>query len=93
MDAASYVSQGFLRYSIHSTFYHSLLIQPYRSVLESDGTNVSVAEPVLQCVQIKPLGGAQGAPERYRVVFSDMQNFVQTMLATRKVSGQETRLR
>ncbi|KAI5926981.1 replication factor-A protein [Camillea tinctor] len=42
--------------------------------------------PVLQCLQIKPLaaqqtpGGAQ--PERYRVVLSDVQNYVQCMLAT-----------
>ncbi|EFX03800.1 replication protein a DNA-binding subunit [Grosmannia clavigera kw1407] len=44
--------------------------------------------PVLQCLQIKPLGpppnGAAGAAgsERYRVVLSDVDNFVQTMLAT-----------
>ncbi|KAI1639580.1 replication factor-A protein [Biscogniauxia mediterranea] len=42
--------------------------------------------PVLQCLQIKPLaaqqtpGGAQ--PERYRVVLSDVRNYVQCMLAT-----------
>ncbi|KAI1344757.1 replication factor-A protein [Xylariaceae sp. FL0016] len=42
--------------------------------------------PVLQCLQIKPLaaqqtpGGAQ--PERYRVVLSDIHNYVQCMLAT-----------
>lgn len=40
--------------------------------------------PVLQCLQIKTLeskGGA-GGPERYRVVFSDIRNYVQCMLAT-----------
>ncbi|KAI1332899.1 replication factor-A protein [Xylariaceae sp. FL0255] len=38
--------------------------------------------PVLQCLQIKPLapGGAQA--ERYRVVLSDIRNYVQCMLAT-----------
>ncbi|MCJ1477888.1 Replication factor A protein 1 [Lambiella insularis] len=36
------------------------------------------ARPVLQCVQIKPL---QGSVERYRVVFNDISNFVQSMLA------------
>ncbi|KAL8901297.1 MAG: hypothetical protein Q9207_005270 [Kuettlingeria erythrocarpa] len=46
-----------------------------------DGTN-TVAHPVLQCVQVKPLAGAQGGPERFRVVFSDILNFVQSMLAT-----------
>jgi replication factor A1 len=39
--------------------------------------------PVCQCVQIKPLG-SQGAgnSERFRIVLSDIQNFVQSMLAT-----------
>ena len=51
-------------------------------MFEKDGT--PNAQPVLQCVQIKPLVGQQGATERYRVVFSDIRNFVQSMLATRK---------
>ncbi|KAI3333186.1 replication factor-A protein [Ustulina deusta] len=43
--------------------------------------------PVLQCLQIKPLAAQQapGAPaqqERYRVVLSDVRNYVQCMLAT-----------
>ncbi|KAI0479742.1 replication factor-A protein [Xylaria cf. heliscus] len=43
--------------------------------------------PVLQCLQIKPLAAqpAPGAPaqqERYRVVLSDIRNYVQCMLAT-----------
>ncbi|MCJ1267546.1 Replication factor A protein 1 [Lobaria immixta] len=42
----------------------------------------AVAEPVLQCVQIKPLAGQQGAAERFRIVLSDIDNFVQCMLAT-----------
>lgn len=46
--------------------------------------NTAVSQPVLQCVQVKPLLGQQGAPERFRVVFSDINNFVQSMLATRK---------
>lgn len=33
-------------------------------------------------MQVKPLVGQQGAPERFRVVFSDINNFVQSMLAT-----------
>ena len=41
--------------------------------------------PICQCVQIKPLGSqGEGSSERYRVVLSDIQNFVQSMLATRK---------
>ncbi|KAI0445335.1 replication factor-A protein [Xylaria telfairii] len=43
--------------------------------------------PILQCLQIKPLAAQQapGAPaqqERYRVVLSDIRNYVQCMLAT-----------
>ncbi|KAI0851242.1 replication factor-a protein [Daldinia vernicosa] len=41
--------------------------------------------PVLQCLQIKPLApqqGPSGQPERYRVVLSDIRNYVQCMLAT-----------
>ena len=41
--------------------------------------------PIFQCLQVKPLGnqqpGAAGG-ERYRVVLSDMDHYVQTMLAT-----------
>ncbi|KAL6714738.1 Replication factor A protein 1 [Lecanora helva] len=44
--------------------------------------NSAVSQPVLQCVQVKPLTGQPGAPERFRVVFSDISNFVQSMLAT-----------
>ncbi|TVY49573.1 Replication factor A protein [Lachnellula occidentalis] len=41
--------------------------------------------PICQVVQIKTLGSqAEGTPERYRLVLSDVQNFVQSMLATRK---------
>lgn len=42
--------------------------------------------PICQCVQIKQLGNAsagEGGAERYRVVLSDVKNFVQSMLATR----------
>jgi replication factor A1 len=42
-----------------------------------------VEHPIVQCVQIKPMAAQQGgAQERWRVVFSDGQNYVQTMLAT-----------
>ena len=51
-----------------------------------DDPNAAVAQPILQCVQVKPLAGQAGAPERFRVVFSDINNFVQSMLATRKSS-------
>lgn len=41
--------------------------------------------PVCQVVQVKPMGaGVDGQAERFRLVVSDIQNFVQCMLATRK---------
>lgn len=41
--------------------------------------------PVCQCVQIKSFASNPGgAPERFRIVLSDVNNFVQSMLATRK---------
>lgn len=40
--------------------------------------------PVCQCVQIKTLASSgEGTAERYRLVLSDADNFVQSMLATR----------
>ncbi|CAK37984.1 replication factor A protein 1 [Aspergillus awamori] len=47
-----------------------------------DDTKPQTREPVVQCVQIKPLPAQQSHPERYRAVFSDISNYVQTMLAT-----------
>ncbi|KXJ91043.1 replication factor-a protein 1 [Microdochium bolleyi] len=40
--------------------------------------------PVLQCLQVKalPAQGPGAQPERYRVVLSDIRNYVQCMLAT-----------
>jgi replication factor A1 len=48
---------------------------------------VPVAEPILQCVQIKPMQAKTGdtMSERYRVIFNDTENFIQSMLATRRL--------
>ncbi|KAL0255004.1 Replication factor A protein 1 [Diplodia seriata] len=40
----------------------------------------AVGQPVLQCVQIKHMDNKAGE-ERYRIVLSDMNNFIQSMLA------------
>lgn len=41
--------------------------------------------PICQCVQIKSLTTTtEGQPERYRLVLSDIDHYVQSMLATRK---------
>lgn len=47
-----------------------------------DDAKTPVHEPVVQCVQVKPLPPQPGHQERYRAVFSDISNYVQTMLAT-----------
>jgi replication factor A1 len=40
-----------------------------------------IQQPLVQCVQIKPIAPQPDTPERFRVVYSDIQNYVQTMLA------------
>jgi replication factor A1 len=47
-----------------------------------DGGAGQVQQPVVQCVQIKPIASNPGGAERYRVIFSDSKNYIQTMLAT-----------
>lgn len=54
---------------------------------DAAGANARFPVPVLQCLQIKPLSAppaaGNGAPgTRYRLVLSDIQNYVQCMLAT-----------
>jgi hypothetical protein len=55
----------------------------YRSIFEPSGCFVE--QPVLQCVQIKtmePKAGDANPVQRFRVVLSDIRNFIQTMIAT-----------
>lgn len=47
-----------------------------------DESRTTEAEPIVQCVQIKPLAPQPNGQERYRAVFSDISNYVQTMIAT-----------
>ena len=68
----------------HSSMRHILTFLFSAIFNSSADPNTAVSQPILQCVQVKPLMGQQGAPERFRVVFSDINNFVQSMLATRK---------
>ncbi|KAF2134639.1 replication protein-like protein A 70 kDa DNA-binding subunit [Dothidotthia symphoricarpi CBS 119687] len=54
-----------------------------RSIFEPSGCFVE--HPVLQCVQIKPMepkAGEANPMQRFRVVLSDIRNFIQTMIAT-----------
>jgi replication factor A1 len=52
-----------------------------------DESRTAESQPVVQCVQIKPLAPQPNGTERYRAVFSDISNYVQTMLATRESLG------
>lgn len=59
------------------------LLTTIRSIFEPSGCFVE--HPVLQCVQIKtmePKFGDANAVQRFRVVLSDIRNFIQTMIAT-----------
>lgn len=38
--------------------------------------------PIMQCLQVKQMAPSAQAGDRYRLVMSDGQNYVQTMLAT-----------
>lgn len=67
-----------------------LTLDAYSSAI-FDETKDQVREPIVQCVQVKPLPPQPGHPERYRAVFSDIANYVQTMLATRML-GQPHRI-
>ena len=40
-----------------------------------------IMDPVVQCVQIKPMNNSASGVERFRVVFNDTVNFIQSMLA------------
>ncbi|CAI6335171.1 unnamed protein product [Periconia digitata] len=52
-----------------------------RSIFEPQGCFVE--HPILQCVQIKPMDPKAGEPvQRFRVVLSDIRNFIQTVIAT-----------
>ncbi|KAF2012213.1 replication protein-like protein A 70 kDa DNA-binding subunit [Aaosphaeria arxii CBS 175.79] len=54
-----------------------------RGIFSQDGN--SVEHPILQCVQIRPMdpkAGDSNSVQRFRVVLSDIQNFIQTMIAT-----------
>ncbi|OKL55649.1 hypothetical protein UA08_09120 [Talaromyces atroroseus] len=70
-DPASLISVGSLRQVVP--------ISPCGIFDESRATE---SQPIVQCVQIKPLAPQPNGQERYRAVFSDISNYVQTMIAT-----------
>lgn len=56
-------------------------------VLAQIAVGQQVGEPVLQCVQIKPMASQNGV-ERFRVVMNDTVNFIQGMLGQRETEPQ-----
>ncbi|KAH0613599.1 uncharacterized protein H6S33_005485 [Morchella sextelata] len=62
---------------------HPCTVGALKRVFESDiPPDQVVPNPVFQVLQIKPIAAQPNAPERYRIVFSDTENFIQSMLAT-----------
>lgn len=53
------------------------------ALLQISEGDLRTEEPILQCVQIKPMA-SQGNVERFRVVMSDSLNFMQGMLGQRE---------
>ena len=67
-------------------FLWSWLIYVYSIIVNAPkDPQEAFPNPVLQCVQIRPMNAAPqaGAPDRYRIVLSDIDQFSQGMLATR----------
>jgi hypothetical protein len=79
----SQITQGALKYDRLSV--PGCLLTGYSAIFnDPDNLQRDFPVPVCQCVQIKVLGStSEGAQERYRIVLSDVKNFVQSMLATR----------
>ncbi|KAN0072514.1 hypothetical protein V8E54_009443 [Elaphomyces granulatus] len=50
-----------------------------------DDNKVSEREPVVQCLQIRSLPPQENGQERYKVIFSDITNYIQTMLAAQAI--------
>lgn len=57
----------------HSVISHGALLEISRGQ--------TIQNPILQCVQIKPMAAGVNGEERWRVVFNDTINFIQGMIA------------
>lgn len=76
------ITQGAIRYGTYDNTSRRILTSS-RSIFDPAGCFVD--HPVLQCVQIKtmePKAGDANPVQRFRVVLSDIRNFIQTMIAT-----------
>ena len=78
------ITQGAIRYgSVIHTYSLCMTLTISRSIFEASGCFVD--HPIFQCVQIKtmePKAGEANPVQRFRVVLSDIRNFIQTMIAT-----------
>lgn len=81
-NPASHITPGALRYACQ--YPVGYVLSNLLSSTIFDDSKPTFPEPVVQCVQIKPLPPQQNNTARFRAVFSDTTNYVQTMLATRK---------
>lgn len=84
--ARAQITQGALK-SVHLSFQISFSLLTVESAIFNDNERAlkEFPVPVCQVVQVKPMGaGGEGQAERFRLVVSDIQNFVQCMLATRE---------
>jgi hypothetical protein len=85
-DAArSQITRGALKY-ISTIPKKAILLIPSSAIFnDPDRLQRDFPVPICQCVQIKSLTTTtEGQPERYRLVLSDIDHYVQSMLATRK---------
>lgn len=85
MDAASALSKGSLEY-VSSSLGSSVspLLTVTASVIFNDPDKAPklFPVPVMQCLQVKPMGASATGGERFRLVMSDGEHYVQAMLAT-----------
>lgn len=83
--ARAQITQGALKSVEHCAYSLSTLLTVNSAIFNDPATlERQFPVPVCQCVQIKALSSnTEGGAERYRVVLSDITNFVQSMLATR----------
>ena len=57
--------------------------QNISSAIFEENSPFKEEQPIVQCVQIKLLPSkGLDQPDRYRLIFSDIDNFIQSMLAT-----------
>lgn len=82
-NAEGAVSRGALRYTKMGWILSQISradLTDFRRIVEGE----HIQEPVFQCVQVKPMTQNANGAERYRLVWSDVDNFIQSMLATRE---------